>query len=48
MDFDGDDELIWKITTADCVNVGCPGAVDVFACIATDCPLIKEKERKEK
>ncbi len=45
-DYEGDDDIIWRITTSDCVDAECPGAVDVFNCIATDCPLIKERKEK--
>jgi len=35
-----------NITHADCINISCPGAVDVITCCATDCPIIKERKEQ--
>jgi len=34
------------ITHADCINVGCPGVVDVITCSETECPIINERKKK--
>lgn len=46
MSLDEDVDEILCITHADCINIGCPGVVDVVTCSETECPIIKERKEK--